>query len=109
MLSNTLLRAEARPVSAPFQYGEDADSARKCGTYWVSALTIGMAFSGARTPTCTWTPKICSRRAGHCIRSNPVRAAPPGLPGADVADRHRADRRPALGLLHDQTAVHLRV
>ena len=69
MLSKTLVRADASPVSQPTQYGEDADSARKCGTYWVSALTIGIAFSGARTPTCTWTPKICSRRASHCIRS----------------------------------------
>jgi hypothetical protein len=73
MPSNTFDRAEARPVSAPFQNGEDADSARKCGTYWVSALTIGMAFSGARTPTCTCTPKICSRRASHCIRSTSSR------------------------------------
>ena len=30
----------------PIQYGEDADSARKCGRYWHSALTIGIAFSG---------------------------------------------------------------
>ena len=32
-------------MSAPTQYGEDADSARKCGTYAVSALTIGIALS----------------------------------------------------------------
>ena len=69
MPSKILVRAEASPVSAPTQYGEDAESARKCGRYWHSALTIGIAFSGARTPTCTWTPKICSRRAGHCICS----------------------------------------
>ena len=69
MPSKTLVRADASPVSQPTQYGEDADSARKCGTYWHSALTIGIAFSGDRTPTCTWTPKICSRRASHCIRS----------------------------------------
>jgi hypothetical protein len=30
--SKTLERAEASPVSLPFQYGEEADSARKCGT-----------------------------------------------------------------------------
>jgi hypothetical protein len=71
--SNTLDRALARPVSAPTQYGEDADSARKCGTYWLSALTIGIALSGERTPTCTCTPKICSRRASHCIFSTSSR------------------------------------
>ncbi len=32
-----------------------------------SALTIGIAFSGARTPQCTCTPKICSWRAIHCV------------------------------------------
>ena len=46
MPSKTLVRADASPVSQPTQYGEDADSARKCGTYWHSALTIGIAFSG---------------------------------------------------------------
>src|SRR5207248_1302837 len=35
--------------------GDDADSARKCGMYAVSALTIGIALSGERTPTCTCT------------------------------------------------------
>ena len=37
--------------------------------YIISALLIGIAFSGARTPTWTWTPKICSRLASHCICS----------------------------------------
>src|SRR3954469_1991545 len=69
MASKTLVRAEASPVSQPTQNGEDADSARKCGRYWQSALTMGIAFSGARTPTCTCTPKICSCRASHCICS----------------------------------------
>ena len=40
-------------MSRPIQYGEDADRARKCGMYDVSALTIGIALSGPRTPT--WT------------------------------------------------------
>ena len=73
MPSKTLVRTEARPVSQPTQNGEDDDSARKCGMYWHSAFTIGMAFSGARTPTCTWTPKICIRRAIHCMRSTSSR------------------------------------
>ena len=34
-----------------------------------AALTIGIAFSGARTPQCTCTPKICSCRANHWLRS----------------------------------------
>ena len=29
--SKTLLRHDAKPVSRPFQYGLDADTARKCG------------------------------------------------------------------------------
>ena len=33
------------------------------------ALTIGIAFSGDRTPTWTCTPKICSWRASHCMSS----------------------------------------
>ena len=30
---------------------------------------MAMAFSGDWTPTCTWMPKICRRRASHCISS----------------------------------------
>ncbi len=33
------------------------------------ALTIAIALSGERTPTWTWTPKICMRRASHCMSS----------------------------------------
>ena len=56
-------------MSDPIQYGEDADSDRKCGRKPSSALTIGIAFSGARMPQCTCTPKICSCRAIHWLRS----------------------------------------
>jgi hypothetical protein len=37
--------------------------------YMVRALTIATAFSGERTPTCTWMPKIWSRLAIHCMSS----------------------------------------
>src|SRR3984893_6621428 len=65
--SNTLDRHDAMPVSCPIQYGLDADRARKCGMYADSALTIAIAFSPLRTPTCTWMPKICICLAGHCM------------------------------------------
>ena len=32
-------------------------------------LIPAMAFSADCTPTCTWMPKICRRRASHCISS----------------------------------------
>ena len=56
-------------MSPPTQYGDEADSARKCGMYADSALTMAIALSGERTPTWTCTPKICSRRAIHCMSS----------------------------------------
>ncbi len=45
--SNTLERVDASPVSWPIQYGLDALSARKCGMYAESALTMAIAFSAA--------------------------------------------------------------
>ena len=73
--------------------------------YWHSALTIGIAFSGDRTPTCTCTPKICSRRASHCISLDELQVALLGrdLLGLPVGERvgagaHQAQaalRRPA--------------
>jgi len=56
-------------VSWPIQYGLDADNAKKWGMYALKALAMAMAFSAERTPTCTWMPKICRRRATHCISS----------------------------------------
>jgi hypothetical protein len=35
--------------------------------YPASALAMATAFSGDRTPTWTWTPKIWRRFAIHCI------------------------------------------
>src|SRR3954453_1941296 len=40
---------------------------------------MGIALSGDRTPTCTWTPKICSRRASHCMSSTGWAERGPGL------------------------------
>ena len=59
-------------MSEPIQYGLDADSARKWGTYASSPFRIGIAFSGERMPQCTWMPKICSWRAIHWLRSTRV-------------------------------------
>ena len=48
-----------------------------------------MAFSGDRTPTCTCTPKICSRRASHCISLDQLQVALLGrdLLGLPVGER----------------------
>ena len=63
IVSNTLLRVEARPVSRPCQYGELAESARNSGTQLRSPVATATAVSGAGMPTWTCRPKIATRSA----------------------------------------------
>jgi hypothetical protein len=67
--SNTFERADAKPESSPSKYGLDDDKARKSGRYRRSSLMMAIARAPSLTPTCTCSPQINSRRAGHCMAS----------------------------------------
>ena len=56
-------RVEARPVSAPAAYGELAETARRTGSHGRTASSRPMHSSGLATPTWTWRPAQCWRRA----------------------------------------------
>src|SRR3954454_5734170 len=63
------VRAEARPESRPCQNGELADSASSSGTWARIRLSSPIASSGSRTPTCTCSANVGSRRASSRIRA----------------------------------------
>jgi hypothetical protein len=52
----------AYPLSAPFQYGELAESASSVGSQGATQATTAIARSRSATSTCTWAPQMsCSR------------------------------------------------
>ena len=62
-VAKTDCRLEARPVGAPRQNAELADSATSSARCPVSAPMTAIALSAPSTATWTWSPKISSRRA----------------------------------------------
>ena len=63
----------ALTIGAMTTMGELADNAKSCGMQPVSALKTPTDFSALSMPTCTCSPKIISRCAGHCTRSTSSR------------------------------------
>ena len=57
------VRVDCRPLSAPRQNGEFADSASSIGTCTRMPLVTWIALSGSSSPMCTWMPKMISWRA----------------------------------------------
>ena len=50
------------------QYGDDDDSASRCGYWFSSEVMIGITLCAEDTPTCTCTPQISICRPHHWVR-----------------------------------------